>query len=157
MVFTDICLEELIKGLGKIYESWQDSIVGARDLNEAFYKANNVIESHHSYLYSRYPGLINIELKKTLIEAMVNAYMWGNKCSPERGIVSDWYFGEQGFVFSVSNEGEEFDFKEKIKKFYAGEKFADRHGGGFRHYAADKLHVSFEDKGRRVNIMVKNL
>lgn len=102
-----------------------------------------------------YPGITNMHILKTLLEAISNAGMWGNMLDPNKVIITEWNFGTAGFVFTVYDEGEGFDFKEKIRLFKANEKYAKRHGGGFLYYAMDQFEVGFEEEGRKVNIMVK--
>jgi hypothetical protein len=150
MTFTNKTLDEMLSIIN-VSERDHDIIFGCMTKEDAFQEAYDIVSIQR--LGNRYP--IKLPVIKTLIEATINAYMWGNKSDPYKEIRVDWYFGSQGFIFSVLNEGEGFDYNEKILQFYTGEKYATRNGGGFNHYSMNTHEISFTDNGRRTNVMVR--
>ena len=102
-------------------------------------------------LVKRNYGAPKYEIKEAVKEAIVNAWWHGHK-KDTRTIEIDIYFGKKGYVFSITDQGEGFDFEETIRKFNAKEEYATRNGGGIKAYSSPGFITYFSNEGRTTNI-----
>mgnify|MGYP001566021834 FL=1 len=95
--------------------------------------------------------------------ALENAFFHGNKENPNLPVSLMGFEGTNGVVASVKDSGDGFDFKQTISKFFSWKKarycdrelykFYTRMAMGFASYKKESVEVSFEEGGRRVNML----
>ena len=98
------------------------------------------------------PEQLHGDLIYLLKKGVGNAYKWGNRKDPAKGISVEAVVTEGGAVVAISDDGEGFDVEGVVVKFRAGERFFTHGGSGFRHFEKARSLISYADGGRTLLI-----
>lgn len=154
--------ERVVRGLGTPVEHVRDQVIPVLqpELPTNCYRAEYAWQHSYERAFMRrtheYTGAQRDQLigvSGLLSEALSNAYLHGNQRDPSRPIQVELIVGQIGYLLSVSQFGQGFDFKDTIAKYKRREKYYFVGGNGLRKLDASlTFGVFFGDGGRALHL-----
>lgn len=93
--------------------------------------------------------------KTPVEEALFNALLWGNRADPTLPVHVQVFEGRDGRILRVTDAGDGFDYRTKIRQLLAGEQYWQNHGNGLRNLHQNPfIHVGYNTVGNATSIQV---
>lgn len=155
MVIVDKSIEEMLEEIEfasmTYYEIMPTHYHGRAYSGKCFSPTEDVIEPSGLEAVTS----VRFDIEDCVGYALENVWMHAVKEQPWPEMSIKGFAGNKGIIIRIRNPGKGFNHRETQRKYLEGEDYHHNYGYGFRHFNIISAEISFENRGKTINIMYK--